>query len=1272
MSNVIDNRIVELGFDNDQFETGVAQSRATLQSFDKSLDQIGDNDGLLNLGKTIKNIDFRELLYTIDEVRSKFSLWDIVAASAIQNLTNRVVNLGLMTAKTFTTDPLTSGLQEYELKMDNIRTTMTNTGSDLETVNNTLDELNTYSDKTIYKFSDMTNALARLTTSGIKDLNLAKTVIQGMANAAAYAGLSNEKLQSIMYNTSQAYSLGYMSLLDWRSLENAGIGNKFKEVVIETAVELGALTKKENGVIAAIDESGKEVEVTVNNMRNTLNEKWLTNDVMTAAFEKYTDESTELGKAATQAATEITTASKLWDTLKEAAQSSWAQNWQIIIGDYEEAKAMWTALNNVISGENGFLTKFFNKQQEVLKSWKELGGRTKMLDSIKNAWEGLLTVLKPIKEAFRDIFPEITNDEIVEFINSIEEFSKKLKVSDETADKIKRTFKGLFALVDILVERYKSMIRVISEYIPEMKDFANSVLDGSASVGDLLVKIRDYIKENSTFYNSTKKIANFVIGLYKSIKEAVIGIIRAIEKLTGIDIKMPHIPTFDEIMAFADSVKEKLKPVTDILNSFSGGLKAVKDKLKEIRETKLDENALSGGVSPKAIAGLAALLILFRKIKEKVDPLSLVFKAIKTGIKMIFNAGDVIDNVGDALNSFVNNVRVDAFFKVAFAIGILTASILVLSLINPENLSQALNSLLGMITAMLILIKALSIMNSKSGFGFQAASITLGLLLIAMAAFKMAKALKIISEIPSDKLLDSLFSIAGAIFILIKALEAINVLKITGGLQSARAVSTLALGMILLSVALKILASIDIWGIIRGLVAIAGSLFFFVVALNAISAAGGQMVAASFSILLISAAMVLLSVAIAALGMLPFSVVAQGIGVIAASLIVFGVAGALITPAISLNLLLMAAAIAALGLAFTIMVPSLLALGSIDFDTFSTALLVLATAIGGFAAAAAMLTPVEPVMITLAAALDLFAAAIWLVADGIEKTSNGFLNFVEGIERLVKVKDNMVGVGDLLASALKEIKQALRGSLKGYEDIGYEIVTYLKDGVLGRVTELKKLGRTINKITREGAEEYHHLWDVLGGNVAIGYANGITENTSYVENAARNMVLAAVRTANQTQKSKSPSRVFMKSGGYAAEGYANGISDSTSKVKTASENMVTSAISAAKTASELIGNLLENDNAPVIRPVIDLNNVYGALDSLSTGEISKSISLGNARAIRTESSSAFKDTSSKLQNGTNNFTFTIYGAEGQNVNELADIVMTKIENAYAIKAGVFK
>lgn len=382
MSDEIDRRVVEMQFRNEEFERNADKTISTLDKLKTALHLEGAASG-------------------VEAVAAKFSALQVVGVTALANITNSAVDAGKKIVNALAIEPITQGFSEYELKMNSVRTIMSSTGESIETVNKYLDELNEYSDKTIYSFSDMTQNIGKFTNAGVK-LEDAVMAIKGISNEAAVSGANAFQASNAMYNFAQALSSGAVRLTDWKSIETANMSTvEFKQQLIDTALELGTLVKEgDKYKSTTTDLNGKVSEAFTNTtmFNESLSSQWMTTDVLVKTLKKYADETTEIGKKAYEAAGEVTTFSKMCDTLKETAQSGWAKTWEIVFGDLETAKKIFTPLTETIGGLLNKMSDFRNNLLEGALSKSPLMTLADKLDSLKGEESTVEGVTKSLAE----------------------------------------------------------------------------------------------------------------------------------------------------------------------------------------------------------------------------------------------------------------------------------------------------------------------------------------------------------------------------------------------------------------------------------------------------------------------------------------------------------------------------------------------------------------------------------------------------------------------------------------------------------------------------------------------------------------------------------------------------------------------------------------------------------------------------------------------------------------------------------------------------------
>ena len=581
MSRSVDERVVQMQFNNRQFETNARTSMSTLEKLRQSLSFKGAEKGFENISSAAKNVDVGTLGNAVETVKMKFSALEVMAVTALANITNSAVNAGKNMLSALTVDPIMQGFQEYETQINSVQTILANTsskGTTLDQVNGALDELNTYADKTIYNFTEMTRNIGTFTAAGV-DLDTSVSAIKGIANLAAVSGSDSNQASSAMYQLSQALAAGTVKLQDWNSVVNAGMGGQvFQDALLETA--------RTHGI--AVDDM-----ITKNgSFRDSLQEEWLSAEILTETLNKFTgdltkeqlqqmgyteqqiDEIIKMGITANDAATKVKTFTQLWDTLKEAAQSGWTQSWEYVIGDFEEAKEIWTGVSDTISG---IINKSAEARNEMLKTWKDLGGRTDLIESFKNVFNGLVSVVKPIKEAFRDIFPRTTGEQLAKITKNIREFTSHLKLSDSQSEKLKTTFKGLFSILDMIKKAFSTVTGVIfkggtSAFGPLLE----SVLTVTSAIGSFFIKINNLEKKFKVF----ETISETATAAIDKVKEAFSSLKDNFSQRTD-TFEGPLNKIKETFTNVFDKIKESTSDfsIIDVLGKIVDGIVKILDKL---------------------------------------------------------------------------------------------------------------------------------------------------------------------------------------------------------------------------------------------------------------------------------------------------------------------------------------------------------------------------------------------------------------------------------------------------------------------------------------------------------------------------------------------------------------------------------------------------------------------------------------------------------------------------------------------------------------------
>lgn len=437
MSNSIDSKVVEMKFDNRDFEANVKNTMSTLDKLKDKLKFKGAEAGLTSIQKASDKIDFSGVSNGLDIASVKFSAFQVAGITAISNITNSLLGLGKNLVNTFAIEPRTQGFSEYELKMGSVQNIMNATGASVEEVGRYLDELNTYADKTIYSFSDMTANIGKFTNAGV-GLDKAVAAIQGISNEAAISGANANEASRAMYNFAQALSQGSVKLIDWKSIELANMATvDFKNQLIQTAVSMGTLVEQNGKYISTTKDATGHVSAAfdaTSMFNDSLSSQWLTTDVLVTTLGRYADETTDIGKKAFAAAKDVKTFSMMWDTLKESAGSGWAETFELIFGNFEEAKTLWTGLTTVFSD---VISKISTARNTLVKSVMQ-GSWGQFVDKITAAGISL--------DAFKSKLTEIANAHGIDINSLIEKygsFETALSRCDNAGSLVAETLKNL-------------------------------------------------------------------------------------------------------------------------------------------------------------------------------------------------------------------------------------------------------------------------------------------------------------------------------------------------------------------------------------------------------------------------------------------------------------------------------------------------------------------------------------------------------------------------------------------------------------------------------------------------------------------------------------------------------------------------------------------------------------------------------------------------------------------------------------------------------------
>ena len=968
MSTSIDERIVSMQFDNRQFERNAQASIQTLDKLNKSLRLEESAKGFENITNASKKVDFTPMTQSLEKVQTKFSALQTIAAGALLNIGNGIAAFSKNLVTSLTITPISTGLSEYETQLNSVQTILANTqskGSTLEDVNSALDELNVYADKTIYNFQEMARNIGTFTAAGV-DLDKSVSSIKGIANLAAVSGSSSQQASVAMYQLSQALAAGRVSLMDWNSVVNAGMGGQvFQDALKRTAENMGT------NVDELIEKYGS--------FRESLTQgEWLTADVLTetlsqlaGAYDKadllakgYSEEQAneilKLAETAESAATKVKTFTQLTGTLQETAQSGWAQTFEILIGDFEEAKKLWTDINNVVGGwidstskwrnelmmdalgtgwekftsayipnetdfqssmktilkrygvvidesknfrdvvTEGFrdgsitaemLTKSIedlyvgtilmtDEEQEALgytknnikvlydlneglkngsisaeelaNSFGKMSGRELLIKSLGNVFKFLGDLIKPVKEAFTEVFSPPTAKGIYSVLEAIHKFTSNLKVSSEVAAGIKLIFKTLFSTMSLAWEIMKAVSLVTVKLTGALFGLSGGVLFIIGKLSEYIDALRNVIKNTTIFEKGANKVSEIISLIGNKIKEFTSSVRNAFSNI--------------DFGPFLTTMSKLWEVVKNVFKLIGNALKGIGQTIGEaFNITDIDSflDFLNGALTT---GGLAAIIAFFTSLRN----------SISSGGGIVSGITDILTSVRGCFEEYQRSIKADVLHRIATATLILAGALLIISLIDTDKLLLALHGMAATIAMMMVALRNFGKITHTLGNMVKGVAaigaITIAILGLAGALYIIAKAITLIGGLETEQAKNGIIAIVAALAGIAVVLLALSIVlrSIPAGSQLislgtslillSAAFAIFSVGLIALAGALLIMSKIEAWdAVAKGIAAVAAVGLL----LSGLMAAT-KLVPPTTSMVKLSAAMILMSVALAA------------------------------------------------------------------------------------------------------------------------------------------------------------------------------------------------------------------------------------------------------------------------------------------------------------------------------------------------------------------------------------------------------------------------
>lgn len=1045
MSRSVDERVVEMQFDNKQFESGIKTSLKSLDNLKRGLNFDSASKSLSYIEKQAKGFSLAGIEKGVDIISNRFTSLGVIGVTALQNITNAAINAGTRMIKALTIEPVLTGFNEYETKMGAITTILTNTaskGTTLEDVNRVLNELNTYADKTIYNFAEMTRNIGTFTAAGV-DLETSAKAIQGIANLAAGSGSTSAQASTAMYQLSQAIAAGRVSLQDWNSVVNAGMGGElFQNALKETAKQMGIVVDESVSFRESISATGGK-------------QSWLTSDVLVKTLEKFADDETLL-----KAATQVKTFTQLIDTMKESVQSGWAQSWEYIIGDSEQAAELFTSMSD---GFNSIIGPSTEARNAALQFWNINGGREAVIQGITNVLKTLGDILGPIGDAFQDAFPPITGQTLVDISQKFLGLTENFKIGEQTSKNIGKTFGALFDILSFGAKGVTTLVGAFGKLVGAILPAGDGIFGITGTIGGMVSWLIDAAESMDIFGVAVDAVTTPINFLATAVGTAgkLIG-----DFINFLNTKI-NIPSFDSIKEAVQSIAEfqdeadgalqiakkdalgGFEPAIEMFGKFADTVGTAKDKIVEF--AGMIKDALSPLASQirssfkdvsfddiLGVGGLVGIAVLIRKVFKRIDEAASNFDKIIDGIV------DVLDTARKSLEVWQKSVQAGTLLKIAAAVGILAASLIALTFVDPGKLKDGLigvtvllaevvatmeilskfkvTGITGAATSMVIMSLAISVLASALGKlkefqswddtwpalaavealmlglatsaklmsknvkGMEMIKASIGLVIFAQAIKQMADAMMKFSNLDAASIAKSLGSLGAilagiTIFIRVSKLDKLKGAKAT--------IIEIASSMLIMYGAIKLFSMMDITELIQGLGTVGALIGGLAIALRGIGSIKMKGVASSLIAMSISLSMLLIPIKV--LSGMNTSELIQGLAGTAAALGIMSLALAALgqVKVASGSFAGIGAGLVIMATALNLIIAPIKVLGSMPWQGLALGLGSLIVVLASLGTTAALLAPFGASLLAVAGAFALFGVAALSVGAGMVALSAG-------------------------------------------------------------------------------------------------------------------------------------------------------------------------------------------------------------------------------------------------------------------------------------------
>lgn len=1032
----IDEKLVAMKMDNSDLVKKASETTKLMGGLTNFLNKIpGINLGkttseFQNINKSINGINASGLSDNVSTISNRFSALGIIGTTALVNIANRAVDAGIAITKNLTVAPVMDGFKEYELKMGSIQTILANTskyGTTVKDVTKSLAELNTYADKTIYNFGDMTKNIGLFTNAGLK-LDESVSMIKGFANAAAASGADAEKMAAAAYQLSQGLASGYIMQMDWMSLTNAGMGNdNMKRDLIALGQAMGTLNK-----------STKD---TMTNWKDYLSDdKWLTKDVfsvylraMAGDLDKaklktigLTEAQANLllqnAKTGEESATYVRTFTQMVGTLVESIGSGWSDTWEIIFGGFEDATKLWTGFSELITEPFSKLTDSRNK---FLQTLKDKGVFEELFVALGTAIYVVGKAVGAVTDGFNKAFSSDKVGIVTSLVQGFKNFVSAITPSEGSLSKISTIFQAIGSNARVFIKIIGDIGSSLLKLIPD-------------NIGVNLLSILEKLAKMNIAFNETILNGHMVDGVFNRlgvvmswvgnrISDVIEGVVRfsdiiseAWKALSSGDTASNQVLTSNSkiavsLVAIGGAIKSvingienihlSLKPVSDSFNSFFSALRVgfdwVKEKLSAIGGTIKD--AMPSGTTLLAGGFITALVTLTGIVFKKVNDITNMFTGWGNIVK---GFAETLDSVSGVLDSFALNIKANALLTASIAVGALAVSILLLSRINGVQAANSLYAIVGSLTAV---IGAMAVMNKYDITG--GIKVTSSIVGMAVALSIMSGALKRFGDLRPEELTKGLIGIVVTMGALAGAFTLMS--KFGGNSISTTALQMVAMGASLLLIAksIKEMGNLNASELAKGIGGLAVVMAALASSFALMGKFSGKSSASSLQLVAMAGSILVLVGAIKLMSTIDTKDLLIGLGTITAILAV--VAG-FATFTSGTGLLGSAVGLLAISVAMNALIVPLFALGSFSIERLATGLLGMSGALLAMAISSKLmigsLSGVASIM-AMAVALNLLIIPIGAFA------AMGWGPMLVGVAGLALSLGALAGVSLLLAPA---------------------------------------------------------------------------------------------------------------------------------------------------------------------------------------------------------------------------------------------------------------